>query len=217
MDLASGSGRPYRSELRERQAAETRHRVIESALRLFSRQGYRATTFAQIAADAGVSVETVQKHGPKTSLLQSAVQLAAFGVEGESDIFATDVGRAILAVRDADEFAALLGELILAVNAPSAGMWMTIAGAARGDEELSAYQSELLSGIRSQVGRVLRYLDERGWLRSDLAFDDLVEAVCVITGPEAYVRFVEFDGKSAEAYQAFVTRMMRETVLNVTR
>jgi AcrR family transcriptional regulator len=205
--------RPYRSALRERQAAQTRERVVRAAGRLFSVQGYHATTFAQIASEADVSVETVQKHGPKTSLLQAAVELASFGVEGETDVFATEVGQAILRLHDAEEFASLIGAAALSINAPSAGMWMTIVGASRGDDELSHYQEQMLAGIRAQVERVLAHIRDRGWLRTDLPFDDIVETVCIVTGPEAYVRFVELDGRSTDDYQAFVTRMLRETVL----
>ena len=113
-----GRGRPYRSDLRQRQAAETRLRVVEAAVSLFGRQGYRATTFAQLAEEAGVSVKTVQEHGPKSALLQAAVELASFGVEGETDFFATDLGQAMLQVRDPGELAAMVGEAMLAINAP---------------------------------------------------------------------------------------------------
>src|SRR6478672_11116847 len=80
-------GRPYRSDLRQEQAAQTRLRVVQAAVRLFGRDGYRATTFAQLATEAGVSVKTVQENGPKSALLQAAVELASFGVEGETDFF----------------------------------------------------------------------------------------------------------------------------------
>ena len=155
MNVMKEPSRRYRSALRERQAAQTRERVVRAAGRLFSVQGYRATTFAQIASEADVSVETVQKHGPKTSLLQAAVELASFGVEGETDVFATEVGQAILQRAHAEEFASLIGAGALAINAPSAGMWMTVVAASRGDDELSAYQAQLLAGIRCQVERVL--------------------------------------------------------------
>ena len=46
-----------------------------------------------------------------------------------------------------------------------------------------------------------------------MPFDDLVEAFCIITCVETYVRFVLLDGKSDDDYKAFVTRMVRETVL----
>ena len=54
--------------------------------------------------------------------------------------------------------------------------------------------------------------DERGWLRGDVPFDELVETFCVLTSVETYVRFVQLDGKSVDAYKAFVARALRDTV-----
>jgi AcrR family transcriptional regulator len=213
MGEAEDEVRPYRSQLRRRQAAETRLRVVEAAVTLFGRQGYRATTFAQLAEQAGVSVKTVQDQGPKAALLQAAVELASFGVEGQTDFFATDLGRAMLQVSGPDELAAMIGDAMLAINAPSAGLWMTVVGAAHGDQELSGYHAQMLALIRGQVGHVLRYLDDKGWLRADVPFDDLVEAFCIVTCVETYVRFIEHDRKSPDQYKAFVARTIRQTIL----
>lgn len=205
--------RPYRSELRQQQAAQTRRRVVEAAVVLFGRQGYGATTFTQLAREAGVSVETVRKHGTKAGLLQAALELASFGVEGETDFFETDIGRATMQVRDADELAALVGASMLAINSSSSGLWTTVASAAHGDDDLTGYYTQMLGLLGAQVAHVLRYLAERGWLRRDVAFDDLVESFCVVTGVETYTRFVTLDRRSPEAYQAFVARTVRETIL----
>jgi AcrR family transcriptional regulator len=180
---------------------------------LFGSRGYRATTYADLAAEAGVSVKTVQEHGPKAALLQAAVELASFGVEGEEDFFATALGRTLGAVQDPDEFGVMLGAVMLAVNAPSAGIWMTFASAAHGDRELTRVRARMLGLIRSQVEHVLGWVDSRGWLRGDVPFDDLVEAACIITCVETYVRFVEEDGRSPDQYRTFVARSVRETVL----
>lgn len=53
------SRRPYRSPLREERAQDTRRRIRQSAGRLFAERGFAATTIAQIAEGAGVSVQTV--------------------------------------------------------------------------------------------------------------------------------------------------------------
>ncbi|MFC6421934.1 TetR/AcrR family transcriptional regulator [Ornithinimicrobium tianjinense] len=187
--------------------------MVEAAVEIFSLQGYQATTFAQLAERAGVSVETVQKHGPKSALLQAAVEMASFGVEGENDFFDSEAGRSVLAAQNPDELAAAVGQAILAINAPSAGAWTALAGAAQGDPELRSHHLQMLGLIRAQVDAVLRWVDGRGWLRQDVSHDELVEAICVITSVESYVRFVELDGKTPEEYRAFVTRAMRETVL----
>jgi AcrR family transcriptional regulator len=51
--------RPYNSTRRQEQAAETRLRIIDAARELFVAKGYGRTTIAEIAAAAGVAVETV--------------------------------------------------------------------------------------------------------------------------------------------------------------
>jgi AcrR family transcriptional regulator len=205
--------RAYRSELRQRQAAETRRRVVAAAGQVFSENGYQAATFAQIAKRAGVSVETVRTHGPKASLLWAAVEFASFGVEGAVDVFDTDLGRALAEVRDLEGFAAFLGDAALAINEPAAGVWPAVTGAAHGDPELRNHLAERLAGIRTQVERVLEWVGGRGWLRTDVPFDDLVEACCVITSVESYVRFVRIDGRSTDRYKEFVTRTIRDTIL----
>jgi AcrR family transcriptional regulator len=51
--------RQYDSSRRREQAAQTRLRIIEAARELFVANGYGRTTIAEIAASAGVAVETV--------------------------------------------------------------------------------------------------------------------------------------------------------------
>jgi AcrR family transcriptional regulator len=51
--------RQYNSTRRQEQASETRLRIIQAARELFIAKGYGRTTIAEIAAKAGVAVETV--------------------------------------------------------------------------------------------------------------------------------------------------------------
>jgi AcrR family transcriptional regulator len=213
MPDAESRTRTYRSELRQRQAAETRRRVVEAAIEVFGENGYQASTFAQLAKRAGVSVETVQKHGPKSALLWAAVEVASMDVEGDRfDFLASERGARLLEVNDPDSFAALISETMHAVNRPTAGVWTAVTAAAHGDHDIRKRLTETLAHIRIQVENVLRIAAERGWLRPDVHFDDLVEALCVIISVETYVRFVHLDGKSPKAYKAFVARTIRDTV-----
>lgn len=70
---------PYRSALRETQAAQTRRRVLDAASELFTRAGYLRTTMRDVAGAAGVSVETVYAQGSKQALLLAAVDRALAG------------------------------------------------------------------------------------------------------------------------------------------
>jgi hypothetical protein len=143
----------------------------------------------------------------------AAVEVASFGVEGDIDLFATDVGQALTELRDPDGFAAFLGTTMLAINEPVAGVWTAVTGAAHGDAELRGHLLDRLAGIRRQVEQALRLVADRGWLRTDVPFDDLVEACCVITSVESYVRFVHLDGRSPQQYTEFIVRAAHDTLL----
>ena len=176
--------RRYRSELRAAQAAETRRLVVDAAMRLFARQGYPATTFAQIADEAEVGADGAEartQDGHPVGRRRAGVLWGG----GETDFFATEVGRAMLDIRDPYTLATSVGDAMLAINGPSAAVWMTFVGAAQGDEELRGFHAESLARIRAQVERFLGFVDERGWLRHDVPFNALVEAFCVITSVES--------------------------------
>ena len=53
--------RPYRSELRRRQAEETRFRILDATVRVMAR-GLASTSIPAVAREAGVSVPTVYRH-----------------------------------------------------------------------------------------------------------------------------------------------------------
>src|SRR3954464_13549960 len=58
----------------------TRRRIVTAAADLFLDQGYGATTLDQVAARAGVAVQTVYFHfGNKATLLKEALDVAAVG------------------------------------------------------------------------------------------------------------------------------------------
>ena len=51
--------RTYHSTRRTQQASQTQRDIVEAARQLFLKQGYAATSIAQIALTAGVSVEAI--------------------------------------------------------------------------------------------------------------------------------------------------------------
>jgi AcrR family transcriptional regulator len=72
--------RGYVSAARTQQARQTRRRVIDAATRLFVAQGYASTTIRAIAAEAGVSIPTVELIcGTKAQLLHVVLDVAIAG------------------------------------------------------------------------------------------------------------------------------------------
>src|SRR5262249_16418629 len=73
------SKRPYRSPMRQRQAKETRQRILAVARALLTTQGYVGMTMEAIAEAAGVSPKTVPPLvGSKRDILAQLVNPEAF-------------------------------------------------------------------------------------------------------------------------------------------
>ncbi len=208
--------RSYRSELRQQQAEQTRSRVVTAAAELFAADGYARTTLAKIAAAAGVSVETVQGQGPKAALLIAAVEFAGVGVIGEENILNLDVGRELIAFDHPQEALDFLVSAVTDVHKGTARLAPALFGGANSDPELDRYLNEFIAGINRQARRVLEVFRDRGWLRVDVPFDELVETAAVFCSVETYLRMTYRDGWSTEGYRRWCRRMFAETVFRGT-
>jgi AcrR family transcriptional regulator len=79
-----GVKRSYDSSRRQAQASETRAAIVRAARDLFLSQGYGRTTIADVARDAGVSVETIYgAFGNKATLLHKAWDITVGGDDEE--------------------------------------------------------------------------------------------------------------------------------------
>ena len=59
---------------------------------------------------------------------------------------------------------------------------------------------------------VLEVFRDRGWLRDDVPFDELVETTAVLCSVETYLRWTHRDGWTVESFQKWLRRMLAETV-----
>ena len=186
--------------------------MVAAAAELFAADGYARTTLAKIAAAAGVSAETVQGQGPKAALLIAAAEFAGVGVSDEENILNLDVGRQLIAIDDPQEALDFVAAVVTDVHTRTARLAPALFGGANSDPELDRYLDDFIAGINRQVRRVLDIFFDRGWLRVDVPFDELVETAAVVCSVETYLRITQRDGWSAEAYRAWCRRMLKETV-----
>jgi len=204
--------RSYRSDLRREQAEQTRSRIVAAAAELFAAQGYARTTLAKIAAAAGVSAETVQGHGPKAALIIAALEHAAVGVTDEGNLLNLDKGRAFLSLDDRDEALDYLVAMATEIHEQTARLSRAVIGAAASDPELDQYLKKLVTSITGQCRRVLAICRDRGWLREDVPFNELVETTAVLTSVDTWLRITYYDGWSVARYRRWVRRMVAETI-----
>ena len=187
-------------------------RVVAAAAELFAELGYARTTLAKIAAAADVSIETVQAQGPKASLIIAAVEYTAFGITGDQSVLDLEVGRRFIAITDRDEAIEFLVAEQTAIHERSAGAMLALYGAAANDPDLDGYLGALIAGVGRQIRRLLEVCRDRGWLRDDIPFDELVETAVVIASIDTFIRMTHRDGWTVDAYRAWFRRMLDEVV-----
>ncbi len=180
---------------------------------MFAADGFARTTLAKIAAAAGVSPETVQGHGPKAALFIAAIENAAFGSPGEVSILDLEVGRRISEIDDYAEALDFIVEAQAGVHERTATLTQALFNAAGSDPELDRYKAAFQADVDSQFRRILGVYRDRGWLRTDVSFDEIVQTCLVLGGIEPYLKLVHGQGWSIAAYKAWSRRVFEETNL----
>src|ERR1700704_3818997 len=169
MKVGTEVKRTYQSTLRGAQAQSTREAVIAAAGRLFSDQGYAATSIDDIAAAAGVSRATVfTSVGGKPTLLKTALDVAIVG--DDEPIALPDRPRsvAIRAERDPRKYLALYAGLVTEMGSRLAGIYEAVRGAAGADPDARALWESHLAQRRKGAANVVGDVLGKGRLRPGL-------------------------------------------------
>src|SRR4029079_6810143 len=79
--------RPYKSAVRERQAGDTRRRIVEATRRLSQSDGYAGMTIEAMARRAEVSAQSVYAvFKSKTGILSELLDQSMFGADYEDAV-----------------------------------------------------------------------------------------------------------------------------------
>lgn len=138
----SDGRRTYRSALRAEQAGRTRAVVLDAAGACFARDGYTRTTMKGIAAEAGVSLQTVFTQGSKPALLLAAVDRAVAGDDADDAVLERADLQPLLASTDRAAKLAMLRDATVAYTRTAGPMIRVFRDAAAGDPELAAHWAE---------------------------------------------------------------------------
>jgi AcrR family transcriptional regulator len=139
--------RPYNSTRRQEQARETRLHILRAAHELFVAQGYGRTTIAEIAASAGVAVETVYAaFRNKPALLRQVWYVNFRGDEKDIRLVDRPEIRAVLAEPDLPTRFAKHAVVITAVFRRIAPLLAALQGAAATEPAAAAMLAEWNDG-----------------------------------------------------------------------
>ncbi len=177
---------------RERSRA-THWKIVEAAHRLFSTQGYAATTMAQVAEAAGVAVQTVYfVFHTKPALLARAID---FAVMGRDDPRPPEGQPWYLAMTDAPGIEEALRHLVSGVGEIMPRVIpLNLAARASDDPELARVMAESEAWRADGYRDILEILRTKAPLRAGLDPERAAHLLLFFVGEDAYHVLVDTYG-----------------------
>ena len=199
-------GRRYRSQLREQQTAATRGAVVHAARELFVANGWAGTGMRDVAAAAGVALETVYSHfSSKSGLLRAVADTAVVGDDASDPLAARPEFLAIGEGRRPARLRAA-ARLLTAVHVRTAPIAKLLRQAAAADEEIAEMLQSTRERQRADVADALELIIGRAPTRPER------DGVWAIASPEVYLLLVEESGWTPQQYAAWVTETLERVV-----
>jgi AcrR family transcriptional regulator len=192
--------RPYRSQVRAEKAAATRRAVLDAARDLMVAKGYDATTVAEIARDAGVSVDTVYASvGRKPELVVAVIDMVLGSSHEPIPAEQRDYVVAIRAARTGREKLQLYAGSLGVVMPRTAPLIDALRRAGETDAQCAAAWTALVDRRARNMLLFAADLRASGDLRADLDDGEVADIVWSTNAPEYYL-LLAARGWSTERY-----------------
>jgi AcrR family transcriptional regulator len=194
--------RTYRATQRAASAAATRRAVLDGAKDLFTERGYGATTVADIAARAGVAVDTLYATvGRKPQILRELVETALSGTDEVVPAQQRDYVMAIRAASDVETKLAVYAAAVTAISSRLAPIFLALRDAAVTDDSCAALWSEISARRARNMREFAADLRSTGRLRDDLGDDQVADVIWTMNAAEYWDLLVGQRGWRPEQFR----------------
>lgn len=199
---------------RGERARATRGRIADAGLDLFLRQGYAPTTLEQIAAQAGVAVQTVYFHfGNKRTVLKEAVDLLAASDDEPVAVLDRPWMQQVRTEPDARKALSLWMGASRDIFARVAPIMSIVRDAAGADPDMAG-QWETNQQQRVIAHRQLaEQLADKAGLRPRLSVDRAADILFALNSFEVYLLLTTVRGWTPEEWEHWVTSTIAAAVL----
>lgn len=205
-DSPQGSSRvPYRSPLREEQAARTRGEIVRAARALFEANGFAGTTISAIATRAGVSVQTVYSvFGTKAGVARAIVE--QMEVSAKTEMWS----KRIAAENEPEKILEAFAQWTCAFFVASKPMMSLVHEAA---SELADLTAQGNAHRRSALTSLISRLGDMHKLRHDLRPAEAVDRAWILTGVETFLSATQGCGWTEDAYSSWLAETLAHQIL----
>jgi len=211
MEHASQSGeekRPYHSQVRQRQAEETRQRILVAARELFESRGYAVTTLEAIAELAEVSPKTVTAvFGSKRVLLAEVINPEAFSTPVQQLI------EELRATEDPSRRLSLVAQITRQAYEPLASSLELLRTAGAVAPELADVARQIEVRRRQNQTRLIASLHDQEMLRPGLSLEEATDVLWALTSYDVYRMLVVEQRWEPERYETWLAQLLTQHLL----
>jgi AcrR family transcriptional regulator len=206
------SPRRYDSSRRAAQARQNRAAVLDAARRRFLDRGYATTTLAEVAGDAGVSVETIYKaFSNKAGVLKALFDTSVAGDDEPVPMEDREVIRGIVEEPDAARKVERYFDHLASAMPRSAPIQLLARDAAAADSAAADVWRQIRQETLNAMALFARNLAETGRLK--VSTKEARDVLWTYHAPELYELLVLERGWTAKRYARFAATAVTAALL----
>jgi len=208
--------RGYDSPVRRERARQTRSAVLRAAHARFLQVGYASTTLAVVAADAGVSVDTVYDvFGSKRGLLAAVMDVNVGGDDQPVAVLERELPQRMRAETDQRAQLALFAVGMAGELERMRPLDDVLRSAAAADPEV-AEARRLQNDVQRHAAMttVVGWIIARGPLREGLDAAQAADLLWTLTSPEVHHMLLQVRGWTRERYETWLRQSLEDALLS---
>lgn len=206
--MANSKKRPYKSLVRQRQAGDTRRRIIEATRKLLQSEGYAGMTIEAIAQRAEVSAQSVYAiFKSKTGILIELLDQAAFGPDYEEAV------RKALSASDPETRLRLAAPIARQIHDAQSATFDLLRGAGVVAPELAKLEQQRENLRYERQERMIISLRDAGRLQPVLDHGTARDIFWMLTGRDVYRMLVRERKWSSQKYQDWLADTLVRSLL----
>jgi AcrR family transcriptional regulator len=204
--------RPYKSLVRERQAGDTRVRIVEATWELLQSEGYAGMTIEAIAQRAEVSAQSVYAiFKSKTGILIELLNQSTFGADYDHAV------RRALTASDPETRLRLAAPIARQIHDAQSATFDLLRGAGVVAPELAKLEQQRESLRYERQETMIISLSDAGRLRPELDHATARDIFWMLTGRDVYRMLVRERGWSSQKYQDWLSDSLVSALLTHVR
>jgi AcrR family transcriptional regulator len=203
---------PYKSLVRERQAADTRRRIVEATRQLLQKEGYAGMTIEGIASRAEVSAQSIYAiFRSKTGILTELLDQSTFGPEYDEAV------RQALSAKDPETRLRLAAPIARQIHDAQRATFDLLRGAGVVAPELAKLEEQRECLRYERQERMIISLRDAGRLQPELDYTTARDIFWMLTSRDIYRMLVRERGWSSQKYQDWLANSLVRALLSSGR